>query len=315
MPGVETVFDGECGVCGREAVLRMVTGLCENAGVTCADAAAIGWVSSENSIILIPGARLVARVARLRFLPRLRRELMTAALLDDVGIPVALPAVAPPSGQLTVIGDQVITWWRYVAGQRTDWLQVASAIRRLHEIPVPPGALRWLGRLDPTAKLRRCARIPSALPEPDRAAYQRYVVDLAERWSASSMAREPGVLLHGDAHRDNAIAADGAVVLLDFEDAAIGPRLYDLRAPFALQRFGYCTAAEIEAFLDAYGRPVPGGDTELLADLKVAEMCGMYVALCADYPHVIEQTRLRIASLTDRSLYAEWWTEWHEPEQ
>ena len=315
-PGPATApgSDG-CAVCGPDAVTAVVRRLCEKGGVPCEDAKAIPWVSSANTVVLIPGAGLVARVARLGCLPRLRRELMIAALLDEAGVPVAAPAPAPPGVQLAVVGDQVIAWWRYVAGQRADWPQVAAAARRLHDVFVPQDARRWLGRLDPTAKLRGHARVPGALPEADRDAYRRYVADLGRRWSSSSLARQPEVLLHGDAHRDNAIASDDAVVLLDFEDTAIGPRLYDLRALFAFQRFGYCTPAETEGFLDAYGRPVPEGDTELLTDLRVAEMCGTYVALCAEYPHLIEQTRLRIASLTDRSLYPHWWTEWHEPEQ
>ncbi len=162
--------------------------------------------------------------------------------------------------------------------------------------------------------MRHRARTPSTLPDRDRDAYTRYVARLAERWSASLISKQPGVLLHGDAHRDNAIVSKDAVVLIDFEDASIGPPLYDLRAPFAVHRLGSCTQAEIDALLVAYGQSAPEGEIELLADLKIAEMCGAYVALCARYPHIVEQTRVRIASLTDRSLYPDWWDKWHEPE-
>jgi hypothetical protein len=58
IPGPDTLGRDGCACCGPEAVVEMVTGLCEKAGVPCQDAKAIPWVSSQNTIILIPGAGL-----------------------------------------------------------------------------------------------------------------------------------------------------------------------------------------------------------------------------------------------------------------
>ena len=305
----------DCVACGPDAVLRLVTGLCEQAGVPCGDARPVAWVSSENEIILVPSGGLVARVTDLRHLARMRRELHIARFLDSVGIPAVQPAPEPPSPQLAVAGDRVITWWRYVEGVRPSLPQVAGAIARLHEAPVPAPRDLPVARLDPTAALRRQARVASSLPDVERAAFARYVADLADRWEASSLAREPQVLLHGDPHQDNAIVdRDGRVLLLDFEDVALGPRLYDLRAPIARVRMGELPEQELTDFLTAYA-PVPDGERDLVAEVKIAQMCGGYVALCRRYPHIVAQTRVRIRSLTDPSLYPQWWTKWHGPDE
>jgi hypothetical protein len=306
---------GGCAQCGLDAVLRLVTGLCEKAGVPCGDARPSEGVSSENEIILIPGAGLVARVTDVRFTARMRQELLVAGFLESAGIPVVVPAPAPPSAQLTVAGDRVITWWRFAPGQRASLPQVAARSARLHGLALPVPRYLRVARLDPTAAMRRHAKVSSMLPAADRDAYARHVQSLAQRWSASPLSRETGVMLHGDPHQDNAIAAeDGRVLLLDFEDVAIGPALYDLRAPIARVRMGELPERELDEFLTAYGRPVPEDGVDLVADVKIAGMCGAYVALSAKYPHIIEQTRLRIASLTDPSLYAGWWTRWHAPQ-
>lgn len=305
---------GICEACGPDAVLRLVIGLCQGAGVPCADARPIPWVSSENEIVLIPSGGVVARVTDLRHLARMRRELQVARFLDEAGIPAVQPAPEPPSPQLTVLGDRVITWWTYVDGERPTLLQVAAALKQLHRVQLPVAQFVHLPRLDPCATMRRRAQGASSLPDADSAAYARYVAALAERWEASSLARAPEALLHGDPHQDNAIvAADGRVLLLDFEDVALGPALYDLRAPIARVRMGNLPEPELAEFFTAYG-PVPGGELDLAADLKIAAMCGAYIGLCQKYPHIVEQTRLRIRSLTDPSLYPQWWTKWQAPD-
>lgn len=302
-----------CEACGPDAVLRTVRALCAAAGMPCEDAHPVAWVSSENEIILVPSGGVVARVTDLRYTARMRQELQVARFLDTVGIPAVQPAALPPSPQLTVVGDRVITWWQYIDGVRPSLPQVASALKLLHRVELPAPQDLHLPRLDPCAALHRHAHVASRLPGADRNAYIRHVEELTDRWKSSSLARQPEALLHGDPHQDNAILSGGQVLLLDFEDVALGPPLYDLRAPIARVRKGTLTPGELTEFLSAYG-PVPDGEWDLVADLKIAAMVGAYVGLCRKYPHIVEQTRLRIRSLTDPSLYPQWWTKWQGPD-
>lgn len=303
-----------CWACGPDAAVRAISYVCEQAEIPAADARVVG-MPGEITVVVLEKAGLVARVADLVRLGRLRRELLVATYLSGAGIPVASPAVACSCRQLAVVGDRVITWWTYEPGERADWPQLARVLRRLHEVPTPVPRYLALPRLDPFARLRSQLCAATGLASPDLDAFARHIGALSERWAASHLAQEPELeepetVLHGAAWPANTLAVGGRVHLLDLDHVAVGPIGYDLRALYAFGRLGWLDEKEIAEFRDGYGEPVSDADADLLADLHLVEMTGAYAALTAEYPHVLDQARLRIASLSDARLLPDWWMAW-----
>jgi hypothetical protein len=98
------------------------------------------------------------------------------------------------------------------------------------------------------------------LPAPERAEVTRLFTAVAERLAAA-----PAVLVHRDFQSRNLLVQDGRLRVIDFQDALMGPRVYDL---VALLRDSYVTldAAEIDALLGRYAAAT-GGDAAALRTL------------------------------------------------
>jgi aminoglycoside/choline kinase family phosphotransferase len=82
---------------------------------------------------------------------------------------------------------------------------------------------------------------------------------LAEEWTAiaGELAAEPRVLCHRDYHSRNLMLRDGALVIIDFQDARLGPDTYDLAS---LLRDSYVDIAPDQVDdLVAYFRALVGG--------------------------------------------------------
>ncbi len=83
---------------------------------------------------------------------------------------------------------------------------------------------------------------------------QRRGDELAARWQEATHGDPLGqVVVHGDPHADNAVVAEGGLVLLDLEDAGVGPASWDF-APLAVgvARYGL-PLADFEHFVAGYG--------------------------------------------------------------
>ncbi|HEV8321950.1 MAG TPA: phosphotransferase, partial [Myxococcota bacterium] len=93
-----------------------------------------------------------------------------------------------------------------------------------------------------------------------RAEVTRLFTAVAERLAAA-----PAVLVHRDFQSRNLLVQDGRLRVIDFQDALMGPRVYDL---VALLRDSYVTldAAEIDALLGRYAAAT-GGDAAALRTL------------------------------------------------
>jgi Ser/Thr protein kinase RdoA (MazF antagonist) len=292
------------------AALRIVETLCASAGVPHADAAVV-QPPADNATVTLPAVGLVARIGLdATHLPRMRKELEVAAWLSERGIPAAKPASRPPSLQLTIHGGRVVTWWQYLpSAERASAEQLATTLRRIHDQPSPVPAIT---RLDPFARIDHQIAAATGLAEGERRQLHQHRNRLADRWAASPWPHHtPQVLVHGDAHTYNTLIVAGEVHMLDFEDAAIGPWPWDLATPVVYHHLGWVTNNELDAVLTAYGRdPRHFPEFDILTSIRMLRMTCWYASRSGREPHVLDQVRLRIASLSDRSLLNRWSPGW-----
>jgi aminoglycoside phosphotransferase (APT) family kinase protein len=300
----------ESGTFTAQAALQIVEELCSSAGVTHADATVV-QPPADNATIILPSAGLVARIAvDVTHLPRMRKELDVAAWFADRGVPAVRLAPSPPGGQLTIHRGRVVSWWRYLpSSERATTEQLAAALRRVHDQPGPAPAI---GRLDPFARIDHQIAAATGLDERERRRLHQHRNQFAERWAASPWPHHaPQVLVHGDAHVYNSLILEGQVHLLDFEDTALGPWPWDLATPVMYQRIGWMSPAELDATISAYGRdPQQIADFDLLVSIRMLRATCWYASRSGREPHVLDQVRLRIASLSDPSLLAGWCPGW-----
>ncbi len=194
-------------------------------------------------------------------------QVVVGALFRRLGIPV--PAVldeAPDLGILAVedLGDETLQSWMDGGPDRDPAPLYREAIDHLAALQTRGAAFRDEGTLPftiafDTARLtweldffrsefleahRRTTLLPAASE-----ALQRELSAIAEELSA-----EPRVLCHRDYHCRNLMVRSGRLVVIDFQDARLGPGTYDL---VSLLRDCYVdlpddlTAALTRRFLDA----------------------------------------------------------------
>ena len=134
---------------------------------------------------------------------------------------------------------------------------LGSTLAWLHNLP-PRGGFPRFNRLAPE-RLQNAAFV-IGLARPDVA---RIAAETADELSASYLLRqEPLVCLHGDIHPKNAVLREGRLVLIDLDQASLGPAAADLGSFCAALRYHCCTgqlptSAERElrkACLEGYGR-------------------------------------------------------------
>ncbi|WP_199422551.1 phosphotransferase [Actinotalea solisilvae] len=123
------------------------------------------------------------------------------------------------------------------------------------------------------------ARRAAALPPADRAALDRLVAGLGERWAAVTACGLPDTLVHGDAHPGNVRGTPGALTLLDWGDSATGHPMLDREAFLAAVPPADAPAVRAH-WSDAWRRAVPGCDPEgaarLLAPVAAARLAVVY---------------------------------------
>ncbi|MGZ0149973.1 phosphotransferase enzyme family protein [Kribbella sp. WER1] len=166
--------------------------------------------------------------------------------LRALGLPVVEP-LRTVDGELSALsGSRAYAVFPYIQGRTAtwaDWRVVARALRRVHEAPL------------------RVTLPPSDVSEPQIHNLMRYlqhpwVVDRADAVRAAiarlddvraRLAPVPEVVCHTDFHGLNVlIGSDSDVVaILDWENAVVGPREYDLWVA--------ADGEPLEEFLDEYG--------------------------------------------------------------
>lgn len=218
------------------------------------DAAGAEVLRVRSSIhIELPRADVVARVESLGCQKLALRQVLVARALAACDAPVA--RLVRPEIQPLLIGDGAVILWRRLQSVATPTFEaVGRAVRAIHDATaesLPQG----VPTIDPFAQLRACLESPSswsgsaAVKE-----LQRRADELAARWQEGIQADPLGkVVVHGDPHADNAVVSESGLVLLDLEDAGIGPASWDF-APLAVgvERYGL-PSTDFDQFVAGYG--------------------------------------------------------------
>ncbi|SEN11485.1 aminoglycoside phosphotransferase family protein [Nonomuraea pusilla] len=204
----------------------------------------------ENALYVLPAERVVARIARsLDVLADARKEVAVSAWLNGAGLPAARTTA---HDQPIVVRDKPVTLWHFIedCGSPADLNDLATVLRALHRMPVPAELalpeFEILGRVS-----ERISATDVLSDEERRFLLMRY----EELQAAYATLNFPlaSCAVHGDAHSDNLIkAADGTVVLIDFERFAFGPPETDLAVTAIEHTLGWGSRAEYEQFAELY---------------------------------------------------------------
>jgi aminoglycoside phosphotransferase (APT) family kinase protein len=153
-------------------------------------------------------------------------------------------------------------------------------------------------------------RIESAygLSKDDRQFLRRRCAELVDAYAGLNFELAPGVV-HGDASVGNVIRdRDGRALFADLDGFAVGPREWDLvLTALYFERFGWHTAQEYAAFVDAYGYDVMAWDGyPVLADVREFLMVTWLSQNAASDPKVAEELARRIADLRTGASRTGW---------
>lgn len=213
--------------------------------------------AAHHTTFLVSPLRIVARVQSSE--PRdaawetATKELSIARHLAGKGT----PALAPLENfsEPHVMASCVVTFWPYVergrAAEEKDAVAAAASLDRIH------GALRdYSGDLPPhTDAFEHCWSVLvddqacSALDRKDRQLLKTQYNRLRREADAVTARCVP---LHGDPHLGNLLIAEHGPIWLDFEDACLGPREYDIAClPLAAwSRFAHADQTLIQTYAD-----------------------------------------------------------------
>ncbi|MFJ2031662.1 phosphotransferase enzyme family protein [Streptosporangium sp. NPDC087985] len=287
-----------------EEAFTVLRDVCESLGIDHRDAELLRVRS--NAVFKLR-SEIVVRIATApNALTRLPIVLAVARWLAQQGFPAVRPA-DEISDQPVVHDGRVVTFWHYVpASGRPTTTELGEILRSLHLLPMPPVALTRFA--DPLAEIRRAVDRSAVLASGQRAWLRDRIAELTERWSDLDVGGSP-VLLHGDAWIDNLLrCADGQVVLCDWDGVAVGPREWDLVHTYHGQRRFGLTAADVDAFADAYGsdlRSWPGYST--LMEVRDMYAVGIHIRNAGADPFSRRELPRRLDSLTRGEHHTRWY--------
>jgi Ser/Thr protein kinase RdoA (MazF antagonist) len=228
------------------------------------------------------------------------RQVLAAQALAARDAPVA--RLFRPEIQPLLVGNRAVTLWRRVRSVATPTLSaIGRAVRTIHEATV--GSLpKGVPTIDPFGEVRACLDSPS--PWSGSAAIAelgRRADELASRWEEGTQDDPLGlVVVHGDPYADNAIVSEGGLVLVDLEDAGVGPASWDF-APIGVgvERYGVPTE-DFQQFAAGYGaEPGPWPGYSLMCRVYELMVTAWAVRCTADSPGVAGEAAVRVAGLLE----------------
>lgn len=179
-----------------------------------------------------------------------RATVSLVAWLVSIGFPAAPPVSTVE--QPIVVHDRVVSLWHYLppapSGSVPGVAELGKLLRRLHQLPSPPFELP---SYEPLVAFRRVVSGARCLGADDRAWLLDEAAELLATYTELDSALGHG-LVHGDAYPGNVIGTAQRPILIDWDDAAVGPREVDLANVYQGVRFGR-DESELEAFAAAYG--------------------------------------------------------------
>jgi len=259
-------------------------------------------LSSRGNLLLhFAPAPVVARVATLTAWSRhdplawLAREVTVAGYVAGSGGPAVPPSRTVDPGPYMQDGF-AISLWEYVPPdpRRPAAGEVGAALASLHLAAA--GCPAELGEL--TAGREQISEGLDALER--RRLLAPAVVDALRTRHRALLARVegrgPAIVLHGDAHAGNLLAAPGGWRWIDLEEACRGPAEWDLVC--MTDQAGPAAPAALRGYADRSGCPLPGAaDLALFHDLRMLEAVVWTSCMAHLYPaRYAGQARERLAT-------------------
>ncbi len=278
--------------------LSLATEAARRAGL---DAAGAEVLRVRTSIhVELPQADVVARVEGPGEQELALRQVLVARALAARDAPIA--RLVQPEIQPFFIGNRAVTLWRRLRSVATPTLwAMGRAVRTIHEATA--GSLpKGVPTIDPFGQVRACLDSPSAWSGSAAIAELRRRADeLASRWQEETRDDPLGVVVvHGDPYADNAVVTEGGLVLIDLEDAGVGPASWDF-APLGVgvERYGE-PAEDFQQFATGYGAE-PGAWPGYYLMRRVYELWVVCWAVrcTADSPGVAGEAAVRVAGLLE----------------
>jgi len=284
----------------QELALEAAVGAAAQAGLD-SDGANVFRVRSSIHVEL-PRARAIARVESPDSVAVAWRMVQVARFWKRRDAPVA--RLVRPELQPFVLATGVVTvWHRLVADGEVRPRELGRAARALHD----------LGRHDLSDDLPRFDAYPAAdtwldwpaawLAEPDREALKERLRVLRAWWERESASAPLGTtIIHGDPHDQNAVATRQGIVLVDLEDAAVGPACWDF-APLAAGVRRYGRPKELlTQFIAGYGEdPRNWKGFERMCELYELSVLAWAVRLGEVSSEMSTESALRVDSFLGRS--------------
>jgi Ser/Thr protein kinase RdoA (MazF antagonist) len=237
-----------------------------------------------------------------RSVPEVRAEIDWQRALTQAGIPVARPLRTRDGDDLLVVGDppRIAVAYRRSSGRHLEpgeWTpQLVEAhgrlLGRMHAHArgwrLPAGRRRdgWLDH-------QALQRAPEALP--GDAAFHEAAAEVMTRVAADVPTPERHVgLIHADLHAWNLLVdEDEGLTAIDFDDAVIGPYLYDLAMPlyYAVRTRpdedpGEVADTFLTSFLNGFDAvaPRPPGGAAGIAALLAMRQCDLAIFVRLEVP-------------------------------
>jgi hypothetical protein len=257
----------------------------------------------QSSIhVEFPRAQALARIESPGRVGIAQRQVLAARAWARVGAPV-VPLVRSEL-QPFVFGDESVTLWRLLQhngkinlgelGRTTRALHSASRDISVDEFPA----------LDALADVRPWIRRSAEWLNPEDRNQLADRLEVLSAWWNSYSSDDPlgTILVHGDLHRANALNTEDGIVLIDVEDAGVGPAGWDL-VPLAVgvRRYGD-SAEEFERFIKGYGiNPRTWSGHEMMCQVYELEVT-IWALHCSDVkPGMVGEAQIRVDGILGRS--------------
>ncbi|MFF9547975.1 phosphotransferase enzyme family protein [Streptomyces albidoflavus] len=262
---------------------------------------------AENETWRLPGLG-VARVARAGQEDAAAREVRVARWLADHEIPAVRPL---PVDQPVTTGDgRPVTFWEELPEhQQGSLAEVATLVRRLHQLPAPPAEL-GLRPLDPFVRVEERIDAATTLPAEDRRWLRDHYAAVQAAW-AELPEGMPHRAIHGDAWPGNLVATARGPLVMDLERFALGPPEWDLLSvAIRTTTTGVSTEAEYAEYVTAYGWDVREWEGyETIARARELRMVTYAAQHAARDPAWAEEAQHRVDCVRGRRGPRPWrWT-------